>query len=106
MNATEDRSPNGAPGAQGSVTFRTTSASPVKLDSSMSKSTAVSNRTSAGTRSPTVKETISPGNRLFAKTVFWWESLQKGVFHQRLLTFWRCHVFLTGASDNGVAQVC
>src|ERR1700733_12830114 len=78
MKATEDRSPSGTPGVQGSVIFRTTSASPVKLDSSTSRSTALINRTSAGIRTPTEEETISPGRRLFARTVFCCESLRSG----------------------------
>lgn len=75
MNPILVRSPSGAPGAHASTPFRTACASPVRLDSSTSRSKAESNRTSAGIRSPTVKETISPGRSSFARMVVECESL-------------------------------
>ena len=52
--------------AQGSTSFRRVVVSPVRLLSSISRSTAEMRRTSAGTRSPVVNVTMSPGTSSFA----------------------------------------
>lgn len=62
-------------GPQGSTPFLRAVVSPVKLLSSISRSTALNNRISAGIRSPVVKLTISPGTSSFASMWSVWPSL-------------------------------
>ena len=69
MNPMLVLSPRGAPGTHALESFLTACASPVRDDSSTSRSSACNSRTSAGTRSPTVNETISPGRSSLARTV-------------------------------------
>ena len=54
-------------GTQGSTHFRRATVSPVRLLSSISRSSAETSRTSAGMRSPVLKETRSPGTSSLAR---------------------------------------